>query len=308
MSEHVLDAQLPLVSVVIPAYNYASTLARAAQSVLGQMDERVELLIIDDGSTDATPRVIEALQLGYPGQFRAIRKENGGLASVRNLGIVEARGDWLVFLDADDEFVEGALSKLLVHLQAHPDTRLVICEHIAITADGTRRRHKSKPLPEGGFERVRGYLIDKTVGLSNGACAMHRQVFEPGNYPERFRNSEDLPVFAQVLARYPVTVLPEPLLLLYKHDDSLRHHIGHGQAVGTRVVDEVFKRLPQEMQVLRKAFYVQRCLSLFRSAYLAGDRASARRFFADAFREDWRVLFNFSYSRKLLSMMLGRHP
>jgi len=135
---------------------------------------------------------------------------------------------------------------------------------------------------------------------------MHRDVFAQGGYPEHFRNSEDLPVFAQTLARYPVSALAEPLLLLYKHGDSLRHHVGHGQAVGTQVVDEVFSRLPAEMQSLRDDFYAQRCLSLFRSAYLAKDYEAAKRYYSAALRHDWRLLFKTSYTRKAVRIWLGK--
>lgn len=296
----------PLITVVIPAYNYAASVARSAQSILRQRDDRTELLIIDDGSTDATPEVINALHLGYPEQFRSIRRKNGGLASVRNLGIREATADWLVFLDADDEFVQGALAKLLEHIQSNAHSRLVIGEHISVSEEGRRRRHTIGQIPETGFERVKAYLIDKTLGLSNGACAMHRDVFAAGGYPEHFRNSEDLPVFAQALARYPVSTLAEPLLLLYKHGDSLRHHVGHGQAVGTQVVDEVFSRLPAEMHSLRDDFYAQRCLSLFRSAYLAKDREGAKKYYSAALRHDWRLLLKTSYTRKAIRLWLGR--
>lgn len=299
-----IDA-MPLITVIIPAYNYAPSLARAAQSILGQRDKRTELLIIDDGSTDATPAVIEALHLAYPGQFRSIRKDNGGSASVRNLGIRETLSDWLVFMDADDEFVPGALNKLIEHIISNQHSRMVIGEHISISEQGHRRHHRNKPIPVGGFDRVKGYLLDKTISLSNGACAMHREVFKKGDYPERFRNSEDLPVFAQVLACFPITMLQEPLLYLYKHDDSLRHHVGHGQAVGTQVVDEVFSRLPAEMQSLRDDFYAQRCLSLFRSAYLAGDRQAAKQYYAAALRHNWRLLFKASYTHKAIRLWLG---
>lgn len=296
----------PLISVVIPAYNYASTLARAAESVLRQLDEKAELLIIDDGSTDATPGVIEAMTLRYPNQLRALRKNNGGAASARNLGIAESKGDWLVFLDADDEMRPDALAALYGHIEQFPSTRMIIGGHSSIFEDGRCREHAAELIPEDSFDRLKAYLLDKRLAVSNGACAMHREVFSVGLYPERFRNSEDIPVFAQALALYPVTRIDASLALIYRHEDSLRHHLGYGQAVGTQLVDEVFRRLPGTFQSLRKAFQVQRCLSLFRSAYLAGDRASAQRFFKEAYRIDRFVLFKFSYSRKLLSILLFR--
>ena len=296
----------PLISVVIPAYNYAATLPRAVESVLVQLDEAsAELIVIDDGSIDDTPRVIEALLAAQPASFRALRKENGGLASVRNRGIHDAWGNYLIFLDADDEMAPGALALIARHITEHPETRMVIGGHFAISNNGKRREHLPPALPEAPLERVRGYLLDKRFALSNGACAMHREVFSRAGYPEQFRSAEDIPVFCQTLANYPCTVLAAPLALIHKHDDSLRHQFSHAKAGGLALVDEVFspQRLGEEFQVLKDEFLVQRCLSLFRSAYLAGDVGAAKEYFRKASRHDWRVIFNWPYARKYLRML-----
>lgn len=298
----------PLISVVIPTYNYAASLARAVESVLTQLDEASsELIVIDDGSTDCTPQIAEALMAAWPGRFRALRKQNGGSASARNRGIREARGSFFIFLDADDEMAPGALKLIAQHITEHAHTRMVIGGHCAISDNGKRRIHLPHTLPETPLERVRGYLLGKRFALSNGACAMHRDVFSRANYPEQFRSAEDIPVFCQVLANYPCTVLAEPLALIHKHDDSLRHQFSHAKAGGLALVDEVFspQRLRQEFQVLKEEFFIQRCLSLFRSAYLAGDVDAAKEYFCTALRHDWRVLLNVSYARKALRLWLG---
>ena len=171
-----------LISVVIPAYNYSQTLSRAVESVLAQLVEgRTELLVIDDGSTDATPEVVEKLLAVHVGRFRALRKTNGGLSSVRNLGIEETSGRYLVFLDADDEMAPGALAALIHHIASNPESRLIIGGHWSVFADGKRSLQTVKPLPATARQRVRGYLLDKTVSISNGACAMRRDVFVPGH-------------------------------------------------------------------------------------------------------------------------------
>jgi len=296
------------ISVVIPAYNYALTLPRAVESVLVQLDETVaELIVIDDGSSDGTPQVIESLLSDWSGRFRSLRKENGGLASVRNRGIREAKGDWLVFLDADDEMAPGALEAMVQHIGQNPETRMVIGGHDAVLSNGKRRSYTPPALPESRLDRLRGYLLDKRIALSNGACAMHREVFSRGDYPERFRSAEDIPVFSQVLAHYPCAVLAQPLAVIHKHDDSLRHQFSHAKAGGLALVDEVFspQRLGEEFQILKKEFAVQRCLSLFRSAYLAGDVSAAKDYFRTALRHDPRVLLNTSYTRKAFRLWLG---
>ena len=119
-----------LFSVVIPAYNYAHTLPRAVRSVLPQLEAvAAELLVIDDGSTDDTAAVLESLLAEAGTSMRVIYKKNGGPASVRNLGIAQTHGRYLLFLDADDELVPDALIQLAAHIDRHPESRMIIGEH-----------------------------------------------------------------------------------------------------------------------------------------------------------------------------------
>lgn len=297
----------PVISFVIPAYNYAATLSRAVSSVLAQLGEWAELLVIDDGSTDATPEVLESLHQQYPGRFRSIRQVNAGLAAVRNRGIDEARGQYLVFLDADDELVAGIVPQLLMHIAANPQSRLILAGHQSVREGGRESLHLPDDIPSDSLARVRGYLLDKTLTVSNGACVMHREVFSFGRYPEAFRNAEDIPVFAQVFARFDCTALKVPMAKIYKHGDSLRHNLSYDLQIGERLVGEVFDtgRLPDAMQVLRREFTAQRYLSLFRNFLLAGDRQKAKQFYCQALKSDWRALLRWSYTRKAVRLWLS---
>lgn len=300
------DLPEPLFSVVIPAYNYAHTLPRAVGSVLPQLEPLIsELLVIDDGSTDDTRAVLESLSAEAGPNMRVLHKENGGPASVRNLGLAQTRGRYLLFLDADDELMPDALRQLTAHIARHPESRMIIGEHCSISPDGRQRSHPVSALPGSAEARVRAYLLDKTLALSNGACAMHREVFTSGNYPETLRSTEDIPVFAQALARYPCSVLHHPLALIHKHDTSLRHNLSHARATQLALVDEVFaaERMPAPMQRLKRPYAAQRCLSLFRTFQSAGELAEARHFYREALRYDWKVIFNWSYTRKYLRML-----
>ncbi|WP_437882629.1 glycosyltransferase family 2 protein [Pseudomonas sp. LRF_L74] len=297
----------PLISVVIPAYNYARTLPRAVESVVAQLDTTsAELLLVNDGSRDDTVAVADALLARFPGRLRVIHKENGGPSSARNRGIAESTGQFLVFLDADDELAPQALLALAEHIASHPQSRFIIGGHCSISPDGRRREHLPDDLPSVPLERLRAYLLDKKLALSNGACAMHRDVFQRGVYPESFRSGEDIPVFAQVLWNEPCSVLAKPLAFVHKHDDSLRHQSQHALAGGLELVDEVFspQRLAAAAMVLQGEFRVQRCLSLFRTSLIANRADDAKRFFREAVRQDWRVIFRWSYSRKAVRLWL----
>ena len=293
-----------LLTVIIPAYNYASVLPRAIDSVVRQLRPNRELIVIDDGSTDQTPQVISRLRAQIGGNVRFIRKKNGGASSARNRGIQEAKGAFLVFLDADDELLSGALDEIEQHIAAHPRTRFVIGGHTAVFPGGKERIYIPGELPDKSFDRVRDYLLKKSIVLCNGACAMHRSIFDRGRYPESFRSAEDIPVFAQALAHYPCSVLQIPIARIHKHGDSLRHQFQYARAGGVSLVDEVFseRRLGPQFQSLKSRYFSQRCLSLFRGAYLAQEDASAREFFGLAVKADWKALLNASYAKKAIRL------
>jgi glycosyltransferase involved in cell wall biosynthesis len=100
---------MPSVSVVIPAFNAAKDIARAIKSCLEQSHPPLQILVVDDGSSDDTAEIVEA----FPEPVRLLRKENGGPASARNVGIRQASGDWVALLDADDEWHPKKLERQL---------------------------------------------------------------------------------------------------------------------------------------------------------------------------------------------------
>ncbi|CAM3764294.1 glycosyltransferase family 2 protein [Parendozoicomonas haliclonae] len=301
----------PLFSIVIPAYNYAQTLARAIESVLTQSGSDFELLVINDGSSDNTQDVLQQLHNAYPSRFCSVNRTNFGAAATRNYGVEHTSGDWLIFLDSDDEFEPNALEIMREAIKENADARMIVGGHTSVAEDGSCRYrgidavHNSKANAEALFA---GYLLNKSVTPSNGATAMHRDIFKKIRYPENFRNSEDIPVFACSFANFPCAFIEKPINRVYKHDDSLRHNIAYAHAVGTSLIDVVFDPavIPGRLQKYRKAYFSQRCLSLFRTHYLAGDSASALVYYRLAVKNHWTVIFNASYARKALRCFFTR--
>lgn len=165
-----------LISVVIPTYNYAGSLRRAVMSVVEQLNlDEHELLVIDDGSTDETSIVAERLRV-TPQEIRFIHQKNAGPASARNLGIRETVGDWLVFLMPMMK-CSRLLERLSTHIINYPETRLIIGGHVAVFPDGRQQEFFPANLPATPQARLHSYLIDKKIAISNGACAMHRNIF-----------------------------------------------------------------------------------------------------------------------------------
>lgn len=110
-------------SVIIPLYNKGCKVKRAIDSVLKQNVNDLEIVVVDDGSTDDSVDYVKAYQ---DSRIRYIFKENGGVSSARNRGIKEAKGDWLLFLDADDEMIVGALGLYGKMAARHPHANLLV--------------------------------------------------------------------------------------------------------------------------------------------------------------------------------------
>lgn len=111
----------PLVSVIMPAYNAAPFILESVATVLSQDYPHLELIVVDDGSSDGTPELVQDLDP----RVRLLRQRNAGPAAARNRGIAEARGELLAFLDADDLWLPGKLRRQVAFLQAHPEVSIV---------------------------------------------------------------------------------------------------------------------------------------------------------------------------------------
>ncbi len=292
----------PLFSIIIPAYNYAHTLTRAVESVLNQQSNDYEMLVVNDGSTDNTEELLAKLKLKHGDTFRFHTQENSGSSSARNYGIDHSCGRFLIFLDADDEMVPGALDALQQHVAAHPDSRMVIGGHYSYGQKGSDTIHKAQPVPVTAQQRLQAYLLDKSLTISNGATAMHREIFQHYRYPEHFRNSEDISMFAYALANFECSALDFPVARIYKHDDSLRHNTQHAESIGTKLVDEVFEpsRMPEALQVLKEPYFAQRNLSLFRTFFLAGNYARALSCYFTAWQMNDCLARKWNYRKKAI--------
>jgi len=111
------DLQMPSVSVIIPTYNRARYVTKAIESVLAQTYHDYEIIVIDDGSTDNTKEVLQP----YMDRIRYIYQQNAGVSAARNTGISEARGEWIAFLDSDDEWLPEKLDVQMEYVARHPE-------------------------------------------------------------------------------------------------------------------------------------------------------------------------------------------
>ena len=298
------QSELPLISVVVPTYNYAHLLPRALDSVLTQTAEGVELIVVDDGSSDDTAEVLAEYSRQWPG-LQVYQQANSGAASARNHGIRIARGRFVLLLDADDELAPGALGVLCKLVQSEPQIGMVLGAQISVYPDGRERLRLPTPVPVARPRKLaRLYLLQKRISISHGSSLFRRDLLLRRPYPENLRSGEDIPVFAYLLVSAPVALINQPLARIYKHTDSLRHSRINEEEYALGMVREVFIGLPGECQTLLRRYTAQRYLSLFRSAHGSKDRASARRFYLRALRLSPLQAMRWDYLRKALRLLL----
>jgi glycosyltransferase involved in cell wall biosynthesis len=114
-----------LVSILIPAYNAEKYIAEAIDSVLSQDYQNKEIIVINDGSTDCTLKILEQ----YKGVIKVISKKNEGVAAARNTGLAAANGDYIAWLDADDYYCAGKIPAQVKYLDEHPDAKIVFTKY-----------------------------------------------------------------------------------------------------------------------------------------------------------------------------------
>lgn len=143
------------VSVVVPAYNVAEFLDECLCSVLGEADGDVELVCVDDGSTDATWEIASAFAEGRGGIVKAVRQENAGAGAARNAGLAVATGDWIMFLDGDDVLAKGWRSLVWAMASRHPSAEML----------GFGRTESLPVEPVGGSFESREVDVSRVVGI-----------------------------------------------------------------------------------------------------------------------------------------------
>lgn len=135
----------PLISLIIPAHNAEGFLAECLESILSQTYQSIEIIVVDDGSTDKTAEIAHK----YQPRIRYFHQNaSGGPATPRNVGLAHSHGDYLCFFDSDDLMVQGCLSKQVDFLERHPDAGMVFCNYINFAKDKFYRTPHFQSCPE----------------------------------------------------------------------------------------------------------------------------------------------------------------
>lgn len=208
-----------LVSVIIPTYNRKNIVIDAIKSVLNQTTKDFEIIVVDDGSTDGTREYLESLNL----PIRIISKDNGGVASARNIGIKNTIGKYIAFLDSDDLYLPEKLNSQVTYLENHPNIPLVYTdEYIEVNGE---------VLPKTRFQRAdvgddikNNFLLSGFVQrtpIHTSAVMVRKSILEEvGYFNETLKIHEDSELWNRISIKYKFGYIDTPLAIFRYKEGS----------------------------------------------------------------------------------------
>jgi hypothetical protein len=203
----------PLVSVVIPCYNSARYLAQTIQSVLAQTYARVEIIVVDDGSTDETHKIAQSYQLQY------VYQTNAGISAARNTGVIHSRGKYVLFLDHDDRLLPMAIEVGVKCLEDRPECAMAVGEHRYIQADGTAIGYSHKhTLKRDHYEELLEHNFIETP-----CSVLHRRsaLDLTGLFVEKVQLAEDYEMYLRTARQSPMITHNTPVAEYRLHDTNI---------------------------------------------------------------------------------------
>jgi len=197
---------LPLVSIIIPTFNRAHYLLEAINSIFAQNYKNIEIIIVDDGSTDNTSKIINL----HNKQLHYIYQENGGQAAARNKGIAIAKGKYLAFLDSDDLWTSNKLHKQIRYMQKHPEVKILFGLVQQFCEEKFRTQYKNE-IDKSQPGLIAGtLLIEKSTFLDIGYFKTN---WEVGEFIEWFDRAKNM--------GYTYHLLDEILMKRRLHDQNI---------------------------------------------------------------------------------------
>jgi glycosyltransferase involved in cell wall biosynthesis len=227
------------VSVIMPCYNSAAFIEQAVRSVLNQSYRGLELIVVNDGSTDAS---LDILQRISDPRLKVIDQPNRGVVAARNHGLKEATGEYIAFLDADDKWREDFIEKMLAALQARLDAGLAYCGWQNVGLPGGRANPFVPPDYENE-EKVEKLLWECRWPI-HAVLVKRKLIDAAGGFDEAYSSAEDYWLWLRIAPQNPVIRVPEVM--------SYYHHHGNQRSTEKNLLQKGLDRWH-----IRRAFVAQ---------------------------------------------------
>lgn len=242
---------MPIISVIIPAYNVESTIAQTIDSVLKQTFNDFEVIVIDDGSTDRTVEIVRAIN---DPRISIFSYRNGGLPVARNRGIGRAKGEYLAFLDADDLWTVDKLAKQHAALVANPEAGVAYSQTCYIDRQG-KFLYNCHPIAFAG--NVLEQLL-LTNFLSNGSNPLirRRAIEAVGEFDPNLKSSEDWDYYLRLAAKYTFVVVPEYQILYRQGASNMSRNVETMKQTGYIVLNRAYQAAPTLASLRPQSFSI----------------------------------------------------
>lgn len=262
-----------MISIIIPLYNKERTIQQSIWSVLSQSFHDIELIVVDDGSTDDSAIIVENLT---DRRLKLIKQQNSGPSAARNTGLHNAQGEWVVFLDADDELCENALTVMHDNCKKYPDADIIDFNKY-IRKDGklTLQKH---PI-EGLVKNPLCSWYFRNISPGCGHSIFKTSFAKKHPYDERFRRYEDADLLLRMLpvAKVYSSTIPteihdmDSIAASHPRKDIEEDYIGHLTLNGSfwhkmctyRLFIEERENYPEECKRLYNYWYYRYDLLLY---------------------------------------------
>jgi glycosyltransferase involved in cell wall biosynthesis len=262
------ETATPLVSVVIPCYNSARYLAETVESVVAQTYGRIEIIVVDDGSSDATSEIAQS----YP--VRYVYQTNRGISAARNTGIVHSQGKYVLFLDHDDRLLPNAVEAGVKVLEENPECAIAVGEHRYIGPDGTALGYSHKHA--AGRDHYRQLLEHNFI--ETPCSALHRRsgLELAGGFDESVQGAEDYELYLRTARRSPLITHGAPVAEYRLHEANASGNAERMFVVSLEVLRKELPYLqgdPEKLRMYRRGIkFIQRQFGRRLTRELIGNR------------------------------------
>jgi glycosyltransferase involved in cell wall biosynthesis len=245
----------PTISVVMPLYNNVKEVGRGVHSVLAQTDQDFELIIVNDGSTDGSEKIVEEFE---DARIRVIHQPNAGVSAARNRGVAESRNGLVAFLDADDEWKPDFLETIRRLSQAYSTCSVFATHYLYRELDGSIRvpilRRVPRSMWEGILENYFDVAAHSDPPLWSSAIAVKKSaLLFVGGFPEGIAIGEDLLTWARLAAKYQIAYSRKQCAVFWLRG-SLTGYPTRRPEIPDRVGDQLGALLQQVHSNQRKDF------------------------------------------------------
>ncbi|QBQ54499.1 glycosyltransferase [Nitrosococcus wardiae] len=226
-----------LISVIMPCYNGACYLKRAVSSVLEQHYQNVELIVINDGSTDNSLEILA--EINDP-RLKVISQQSQGVCAARNRGLALASGEYIAFLDVDDTWHPDCLNQLYMALQGEPQAALAYCGWQNVGLPG----HRGEPFvpPDYEVHNKAEILLEGCRWPIHATLTKKEEILAAGQFDERFSTSEDYLLWLRIATFSKIVCVPEVLAFYHFHSGPQATKDVAGTALSRWSVKQTFLR------------------------------------------------------------------